>query len=1071
MPLPKSGGVFTYFKQGKKMTDKKGLWVIKAGFPNTPAKKQWSDYAFANTLKTYLEKNGHRARVDSRDEWYKNGEADVVIALRGPETYFPDRSNKDCIYILWNLSHPSTVTEEEYNSYDLVCTGSSKKEYADGIKKQIKVPLKILPMCVDTELFYPSKDPWGEKEYGWVFVGNSRNMERKGVSWAIENGIPIKIWGANWKDFIPEPEKYVVADNIPNSELPNLYRNAKATIDDHYEDMLENGFINTRILEALACGLPVFSDYSKMLTDLFGDAVFCCDNAWEVKEQIEKFDSGYDKIKEKVLDLWPLIQAKYSFYSTVKKLEDFVLEIKKEGLKRAAEEPEKEIDFSVIIPVCNGEAYLENTLLSLQNQTLKNIEIICADDGSTDGTPCIIEKFAAADKRIRSVRLAHRGAGAARNIGLSRAKGKYVIFLDADDSFSPDLLEKVYEKGRRTQAEVLLFGAKRCDDRTGEITEAPWYLRREMLPETEIFSRRDMDGRLLEITSPAPWTKAFDREFLLKNKLKFQELRNSNDVFFVLTALALADKISAVDEDLVCYRFSREGSLQDKKSDNPLCFLEAYCAVYDELNKRGIYAEVEKGFCNTVISGCIYNLDSVKREDAKWKIISALCSEKFTGMGILDHEDDYYRIPENKYRLKGLKYALETRQKRERRYDALEERGVKECDKEITPKVSVIIPVCNTEKYLRECLDSIISQSLRDIEIICIDDGSFDSSPEILIDYAKRDKRIGIWSQENSGLSVARNKGLSHARGEYVYFLDSDDTLEPDALLDLYSQSKKEELDVLYFNGNSVYEQSGIKENYPEFEEYYLRKGDYSLCTGSEMFLKMKSLGEYRVNMGIQFIRREFLVNEGFNFYPGILHEDNDFSLRAMLLAGRVGYNEGAYFNRRLRRDSIMTAQVGFDHVYGYFRSFLNMLKFAEENPFPEEISDALYEVMRGVLDNAKSCYTKLSREEKYAALGLCGMERICFKLYVEDETESYGKLKKAYAEKSEINRKLQKTYAEKSEINRKLQITYREKYERGQEIKKIKNSRTYRLARAIGFPVRLLRRIKNKITGGRRKG
>jgi hypothetical protein len=173
-----------------------------------------------------------------------------------------------------------------------------------------------------------------------------------------------------------------------------------------------------------------------------------------------------------------------------------------------------------------------------------------------------------------------------------------------------------------------------------------------------------------------------------------------------------------------------------------------------------------------------------------------------------------------------------------------------------------------------------------------------------------------------------------------------------------------------------------------------------------------------------------------------------------------------------------MTAQVGFDHVYGYFKSYLNMLKFVEENSFPEEISDALYEVLRGVSDNAKSCYAKLPAEEKYAARGLCKRERICFKLYVESETEGYGKLKKAYAEKSEINRKLQKTYAEKSEINKKLQLTYREKYERGLEIKRLKKelasireSRTYRLARAIGFPLRILRKIKKKIAGGRRNG
>ena len=91
------------------------------------------------------------------------------------------------------------------------------------------------------------------------------------------------------------------------------------------------------------------------------------------------------------------------------------------------------------------------------------------------------------------------------------------------------------------------------------------------------------------------------------------------------------------------------------------------------------------------------------------------------------------------------------------------------------PKVSVIIPVYNTEKYLRECLDRVISQTLADIEIICVDDGSTDSSLEILKEYAQKDKRIKILQQENKGAGAARNFGLKKAKGEYVAFMDADD--------------------------------------------------------------------------------------------------------------------------------------------------------------------------------------------------------------------------------------------------------------------------------------------------------
>ena len=99
------------------------------------------------------------------------------------------------------------------------------------------------------------------------------------------------------------------------------------------------------------------------------------------------------------------------------------------------------------------------------------------------------------------------------------------------------------------------------------------------------------------------------------------------------------------------------------------------------------------------------------------------------------------------------------------------------------PKVSVVIPVYNTAPYLRQCLDSVLAQTLREIELICVDDGSTDGSAAILKEYASKSTvsrtSINILTQDNAGQSVARNVGTAHARGEYIYYLDSDDTLHP----------------------------------------------------------------------------------------------------------------------------------------------------------------------------------------------------------------------------------------------------------------------------------------------------
>ena len=112
-------------------------------------------------------------------------------------------------------------------------------------------------------------------------------------------------------------------------------------------------------------------------------------------------------------------------------------------------------------------------------------------------------------------------------------------------------------------------------------------------------------------------------------------------------------------------------------------------------------------------------------------------------------------------------------------------------------KISIIVPVYNVEKYLSECLESLISQTLSDIEIICINDGSKDSSLEILEKYAQKDKRIVVINQENSGVSTARNTGMKCANGEYIGFIDSDDWIDSDFYEKLYNSAKNNDADIV----------------------------------------------------------------------------------------------------------------------------------------------------------------------------------------------------------------------------------------------------------------------------------
>lgn len=111
-------------------------------------------------------------------------------------------------------------------------------------------------------------------------------------------------------------------------------------------------------------------------------------------------------------------------------------------------------------------------------------------------------------------------------------------------------------------------------------------------------------------------------------------------------------------------------------------------------------------------------------------------------------------------------------------------------------KVSIVVPVYNVENFLPDCLDSLVSQTLKEIEIICINDGSTDNSPKILEEYAKKDPRIQVIHQENSGVSYTRNKGLEHVRGEYTGFVDSDDWVDLDFFEKLYKTAQKHDADI-----------------------------------------------------------------------------------------------------------------------------------------------------------------------------------------------------------------------------------------------------------------------------------
>ena len=217
-------------------------------------------------------------------------------------------------------------------------------------------------------------------------------------------------------------------------------------------------------------------------------------------------------------------------------------------------------------------------------------------------------------------------------------------------------------------------------------------------------------------------------------------------------------------------------------------------------------------------------------------------------------------------------------------------------------KFTFVIPVYNVAPWLRQCLDSVLGQTLGDWEAVCINDGSTDGSPTILEEYATRDPRFRIVNQANRGLSAARNAGLDAAQGDYLLFLDSDDWLEANTLKTISDHLQGE--DMLCFGGRRYDEADGTfrpadtlpSAVYDSGMDYYnanaLTQRDFAF-----------------VCVVLRCYRRQFLTDHSLRFREGILHEDNLFTPQACRYARRVAVIGSILYNYRLREGSIMTTR------------------------------------------------------------------------------------------------------------------------------------------------------------------
>jgi len=255
---------------------------------------------------------------------------------------------------------------------------------------------------------------------------------------------------------------------------------------------------------------------------------------------------------------------------------------------------------------------------------------------------------------------------------------------------------------------------------------------------------------------------------------------------------------------------------------------------------------------------------------------------------------------------------------------------------QLMPKVSVIIPAYNVEKYISKCLESVIHQTFTDIEIIVINDYSTDNTKNIICYYISKDKRIILLNNEqNRGASYSRNRGLDIANGDYIMFVDSDDYLDINAVDELYNESFKYDLDILYFDGKNTFENEKLKiklDKYP----WERNMPEQNVMNGLNMLQIFEKKKKIRISVVTSIYKKHFLDDNKLRFFEGITYEDVLFYLQSITLAKKTKYLPKILYYAYVRENSVTTnLNINLaikSHIILYYETLNILDKFSDIN-------------------------------------------------------------------------------------------------------------------------------------------
>lgn len=621
-------------------------------------------------------------------------------------------------------------------------------------------------------------------------------------------------------------------------------------------------------------------------------------------------------------------------------------------------------DIAVIIPFYNSSSTAKKCLDSIISaKTNIDIQIICVDDGSTDNTLEILNDYQKKDSRIVVVTQSNQYAGIARNNGISKCNAIYVTFIDSDDKlYSINSLEKAYFYAKNNDLDVLCCGAVEINEEGKFIRRLDYVLREDFCKDItckEHFKLEELKDNAFMTFSGVPWGKLYRKSLIDKFNIKFLDLARSEDFYFVQIALMRAEKISYIRDILVQHRIGLSTNLESNKDKTPLIFWEAdkefhkYVNSYKELQKYVLPMHV------STMNRFFYNSVSVKQFSSFQLVISSaneylkneleklnftnvtssskyiinkfnsittsdnainLIFSKFSRLSFADKVEFLIDKPTSSTDCSsnnsGKPFSnLEAKKNLTNVNEDL--KVLKKAKFDAQPDVSVIIPVFNVQDYLKQCLDSVLSQKGISIEVICVDDGSTDNSLSILKEYANKFNCITVLSQKNLMAGIARNNGFKYATGKYVHFLDSDDWVNDNAYSSILSQINDDSVDLILCPYTTFNQQTKEVK-----KDYYFSK------LSSNMFNKIMRF-EYNSKLLLnapvvpwnKIIKRELITTNNLQFDSLKCVNDRSFNFKLLPVAKKIFISSSSIVNYRIGNSKSLIG-VRYNNFDCHFRSF-----------------------------------------------------------------------------------------------------------------------------------------------------